>query len=794
MNARHARTVALIRQLRALRPAKRHRGKIPPQQQPDAIRLEYAKALERLVCERAREIFEPIGKGIVEDLARLRRLQEQQDSAAPAHPELRALAPIVTAALRAAGSDRAAPRIYARPDLGDRVGDVQGCFAVYDPAADEIHLGAVPLALLSRPLALGAVGSDDDVLAIKILTHEALHAAARGRGGGSIGIAPVGDSLVAVEEATAEIAAQLLVPQVIGDRFELLPAARARAEAPLFRWEQGDVRLARPTSYPTWVSRIARLATLARVPLLQWVLGIREQRAGDRLDSIARWLACDRGAVVEYLARPRGERDSLADAARSLGVTAPLDAPAWAATGDPAPGEISAQAVAVVLQGEAALLSPHATATDALAAIAQVDRLADARASLHARTALQQRVNIYSALAGASSSSSVTSGPRAALVLAFNEAGELLLGKRREGGRWAIVGGGVEANESPLRAAARELEEEAYLVAQGLTLINHFTNRAGTRIWVYRCTVRGAPTGYYDPDREFSALRFFDVTAGLPADVAANLAGPTDPADNILIHLLANRRADAAPRRRGGRAAPPPPTDPDRELRAQRARAGAAGRDLGRAQRQGERAARLIDRAAERFAESFRPRELEAVARRFGERTSDFQREQLDRQTRAAMGIGFESLERPIRDQVDEWAAQNVDLVRSIGDRYFDRLRLDVQDAYAGGTHPDTLAQEFTERYDMSLNDARRLARDQIGKLNADVNHERQRSLGIERATWRSMHDNRVCDECDANDGQSFDINAGINGVMPGYCHPTDRCYSEPDFSPLLPPDDEATQ
>lgn len=767
MNARHARTIALIRQLRALRPAKKRGGRVPRQQQPDAIRLEYAKVLERVVCERARELFAPIATEILEDLRRLRRLQGQEDAADAPAPELRALGPIVTAALRAVGSDRAAPRVFAHPDLGARVGDVQGVFAAYVPQADEIHLGAVPLALLSRPLALGAIGSDDDVLAVKILTHEAMHAAARGRGGG------------VVEEATAEIAAQLLTPEVAGEIFELLPVARARAEAPLFRWEGGELRLTRPTSYPTWVTRVARLAALARVPLLQWVLGLRQQRAEERLDWVARWLACDRLAVVEYLARPRGERDSLADAARALGVTAPLNAPVWAATGDPVPGEISAQAVAVVLQGEAALLSPHATATDALAAIAQVDRLGDARASLHARTALQQRVNIHGALVGTSaSSSSVTSGPRAALVLAFNAEGALLLGRRRAGGRWAIVGGGVEPNESPARAAARELEEEANLTTPALTLINHFTNRAGTRIWVYRCVVAGAPTGYYDPDREFAEFRYFDVTAGLPVDVAANLAGPMDPADNILLQLLANHRADAAP---------PAPTD--RELRAQRARAGIAGRDLGRAQRQGERAGRLIDRAAERFTDAFRPREMEAVARRFGERTSDFQREQLDRQTRAAMGISFESLERPIRDQVDEWSAQNVEMVRSIGDRYFDRLRLDVQDAYAGGTHPETLAQDFTDRYDMSLNDARRLARDQIGKLNADVNHERQRSLGIEQATWRSMHDNRVCDDCDLNDGQSFDINVGLDGVLPGYCHPCDRCYSEPDFSPLLPDD-----
>ena len=53
------------------------------------------------------------------------------------------------------------------------------------------------------------------------------------------------------------------------------------------------------------------------------------------------------------------------------------------------------------------------------------------------------------------------------------------------------------------------------------------------------------------------------------------------------------------------------------------------------------------------------------------------------------------------------------------------------------------------------------------------------------------MHDNRVCDECDEKDGQSFDLNVGLDGVLPGYCHPMDRCYGEPDFSAVLPDSDE---
>lgn len=790
MNARTARSKAMVRLLSAIGPVKRRGGRLPRQQQPDAIRLEYAKALEELVCARLRDFFEPVGREIIASLTRLRQRQEQTDSADTA-PELRALEPAVEAVARAAGSDRPSPAILARPDLGAWVGDVQGVLAAYDPDPDVIHVGAVTLRLLARPLALGVVSSDEDLVSCKVVAHEALHAAARGRCGPASLRDTEGAALMAIEEATAEIAAQLLTPVAAEAIAELSPWAAERAAAPLFRWSEGDLRLTRAASYVTWTLRIARLAALARVPLREWVLGIRQQRGVDRIAEIARWLAVEPGAVVAYLGRPRGERDSIASAARDLGMgAAPVDAPAWAATGDPVPGELEPAAIDLLREAEAAITAPAITAQEALDWIARVDALADPRASFHARTALQQRVLLYGDLVGASSKPLGSLQERAALVLAFDPEGRLLLGRRRGSKRWALPGGHVERGESPRRAAARELDEEANLTTAALDLVHHFTNRAGVRIWVYRCIVRGEPTGYYDPDREFAAWRFVDVSAGLPDDVRAELDVPGPP-DNLLLQLFPSRdHLDAAPRRPRRRRAPPPPREPERdpeeELRRARARAGAAGRDLGRAQREGERAGRMIDRAAARFADAFRPRELEAVARRFGERTSDFQRQQLDRQIRAAMGVSFTALERPIQDGVEEWVAQNVDLVRSISDRYFDRLRLDVQDAYAGGTHPETLAKDFADRYDMSLNDARRLARDQVGKLNADVNHERQRALGVERATWRSMKDNRVCDECDEKDGETFDLSTGLDGVLPGYCHPMDRCYAEPDLSALI--------
>ncbi len=119
-------------------------------------------------------------------------------------------------------------------------------------------------------------------------------------------------------------------------------------------------------------------------------------------------------------------------------------------------------------------------------------------------------------------------------------------------------------------------------------------------------------------------------------------------------------------------------------------------------------------------------------------------------------------------------------LVQTVPERYFDRLQDDVQEAFAGGTRPETLKAQLADRYDMSASDAGRIARDQTLKLSADLHHARMEALGVERAIWRTMRDGRVCNACFAREGREFPLAAGLDGVRPGECHPEDRCYSEP--------------
>lgn len=205
-------------------------------------------------------------------------------------------------------------------------------------------------------------------------------------------------------------------------------------------------------------------------------------------------------------------------------------------------------------------------------------------------------------------------------------------------------------------------------------------------------------------------------------------------------------------------------------------------------------AARLVQLASERAASAFQPRELEAVAKQFGKRTSDFQQEQLDRQVRAAMSVPLNVIESPIVNSLDTFARENVALIKTVPERYFDRIQEDVQEAFESGMHPDELSDLFEERYDMAENDAMRIVRDQIGKLNGELNRERQEAMGVSRFIWRTVNDNRVRDEHAELDGEEFEwANPPIvdgEAIIPGSAIQC-RCFSEPLFSDLLESSEE---
>lgn len=205
------------------------------------------------------------------------------------------------------------------------------------------------------------------------------------------------------------------------------------------------------------------------------------------------------------------------------------------------------------------------------------------------------------------------------------------------------------------------------------------------------------------------------------------------------------------------------------------------------------RARALVDRAARRAADAENARELHRVAEQFGKRTEGFQREQLDRQVRQAVGVPLAAVERPTVDRVGLFASANVELIRTVPDRYFSSVQKVVQQAFAEGWGVDRLTDEVAYRGEVAESDARRIARDQVGKLAAQVNQDRQESLGVTGYVWRTVKDARVRDAHSHLEGQKFDWDSeGAPGadVDGGPAHPGEpiqcRCYAEPDLSGIL--------
>lgn len=251
--------------------------------------------------------------------------------------------------------------------------------------------------------------------------------------------------------------------------------------------------------------------------------------------------------------------------------------------------------------------------------------------------------------------------------------------------------------------------------------------------------------------------------------------------DQILADLIEQRgdteRTDAPDRKRWFPHRLPPSSEWQRRSEALDAR----------------RALHLTAVAQATFEKSLEPTALHAVVARFGKRTNTHQREQLDRQLRSAIGVGLGQIEKPVRDHLTSWATENVNLIRTVPQRYFARLRAGVEEAYASGMHPTTLAKRFADVHDISLNDAMRIAVDQIGKLNGQLNRERQTSIGIEDYMWRGVRDSRERDNHNDLEGVRCSwsdppMGGGTDEDEAG--HPGSgiqcRCYPEPVLDHLI--------
>lgn len=193
----------------------------------------------------------------------------------------------------------------------------------------------------------------------------------------------------------------------------------------------------------------------------------------------------------------------------------------------------------------------------------------------------------------------------------------------------------------------------------------------------------------------------------------------------------------------------------------------------------------LVDLARTRIAEAITTDDLDRLARQFADRTATFNKAQLSRQLEAALGTDVFIADRRLRPLVDAFVDVNVGLIKDIGDKLANDIEQTTMRAIQAGTLHGDLATELESRFGIAEDRAKLIARDQVGKAYGQINAARQRELGVDKFIWRTVHDDRVRDEHDARDGETYDYNDPPDGELPG--EPINcRCYAEPVLDDIL--------
>lgn len=196
----------------------------------------------------------------------------------------------------------------------------------------------------------------------------------------------------------------------------------------------------------------------------------------------------------------------------------------------------------------------------------------------------------------------------------------------------------------------------------------------------------------------------------------------------------------------------------------------------------------IIDEVSQRYFDQWTRREFSKVVRPVAVEVADFEAVQLNKQLSAALGealsVDVVGNEPWLNDAIANFTRENVALIRTIPEQFFSDLEKNLSKEIADGARWEDLAAAVEDRYSVSESRAELIARDQVSKFNGDLNRTRQTELGVDRFIWRTMGDERVREEHQQYNGNTYEWSDAPEGGPgePIQC----RCYAEPDVASAL--------
>jgi SPP1 gp7 family putative phage head morphogenesis protein len=160
---------------------------------------------------------------------------------------------------------------------------------------------------------------------------------------------------------------------------------------------------------------------------------------------------------------------------------------------------------------------------------------------------------------------------------------------------------------------------------------------------------------------------------------------------------------------------------------------------------------------------------------------------QIAEHTKAIIGVDLTPFYRAadIQEVVDKNIEANVAFIKSIPRQYADKVEALVLNALQQGQTNEELAKAISKLGHTTDSRSRLIAADQMGTINADINEQRQRSLGVESYDYWTSRDDKVRPECASHHGHTYRWDSPPKGGHPGKkirC----RCTALPNYEDIL--------
>lgn len=173
--------------------------------------------------------------------------------------------------------------------------------------------------------------------------------------------------------------------------------------------------------------------------------------------------------------------------------------------------------------------------------------------------------------------------------------------------------------------------------------------------------------------------------------------------------------------------------------------------------------------------------------------TSDFEREQLNKQIRSVFSVDVFQEEPWLKDTLGSFATDNAALIQGATEETVKQIRIIVSNALQSGQTNEEIYSSIKDslkgdkgRFKTLNSRVKLIARDQIGKLDGNLSMLRQTDLGFDSYIWSTVGDERVRSNHASKDGKVFYWNKPpVDTGHPGHDYQC-RCIAEPNFDDVI--------